>query len=204
MLRFNRVWSGLRSGLGSSLGWQFGSGWRLTALSLFLVFSLFFSLCLGPIAPALAIIRQFEEAPGQVLIQSRQTLRDRLGQSWQVVLFVRPAVSDRVGADRAGADRSVSQPREVALRLVGFPGQVAFRHPATLALIASQDQQWQAADGFATGAPGDNVGQYDLHDLLPTLPIDQPLDLQLPLVGETRSLRIPVAVLLEWRDLARR
>ncbi len=35
--------------------------------------------------PAFATVTQIEEAPGQMLYQSRQNLRDRTGKSWQVV-----------------------------------------------------------------------------------------------------------------------
>ena len=48
--------------------------------------------------PAFATVTQIEEAPGQMLYQSRQNLRDRTGKSWQVVAFkrVRPDGSEMV------------------------------------------------------------------------------------------------------------
>jgi hypothetical protein len=36
-----------------------------------------------------ATIRKLEEAPGQMVYQSRQTLKDRQGNSWQTVAFKR-------------------------------------------------------------------------------------------------------------------
>ena len=41
------------------------------------------------IAPVQAAIRQIEEVPGQMVYQSRQTLNDQQGSSWQVIAFKR-------------------------------------------------------------------------------------------------------------------
>ncbi|ASC73388.1 hypothetical protein XM38_043530 [Halomicronema hongdechloris C2206] len=43
-------------------------------------------LCaVAPASPALAAIRQLEEAPAQVVYQSRQTVQDQQGDRWQVI-----------------------------------------------------------------------------------------------------------------------
>jgi hypothetical protein len=48
------------------------------------------------IAPAQAAMRQLEEAPGQMVYQSRQTLKDQQGNSWQAIAFkrIRPDETD--------------------------------------------------------------------------------------------------------------
>lgn len=74
--------------------------------------------------PALASIRQMEEAPGQLLIQSRHTLQDDRGNAWQVVLF-----------KRTKADGSST----VHLRLVDFPGLADFAHPRPLKITTDRE-----------------------------------------------------------------
>lgn len=144
------------------------------------------SLGLTPFTlPSEASIRRQEEAPGQILYQSRQSLRDQNGQPWQVILFkrVKAGVVDRVD-----------------LRLVGYPDQVKFSHPAPLAIAFDQQQHTihrEAADQFATRAPAPNVGQFDLQPLLSTLPSDRPITLHLP-SDRPVTLEIPPAVVLEW------
>ncbi|HEY9865617.1 MAG TPA: DUF3122 domain-containing protein, partial [Candidatus Obscuribacterales bacterium] len=64
--------------------------------------------------PAHATIRQQQEAPGQMLYQSRHSLRDETGTAWQVVLFKRV---------------KNNQIDTINLRLVGFPNQAVFLHP---------------------------------------------------------------------------
>jgi hypothetical protein len=70
-------------------------------------------------APAIALARQQEESPGQMLYQSRHSLRDDMGSPWQVVLFKR--VKDK-------------KVEELSLRLVGFPQEIQFQHPEALDL----------------------------------------------------------------------
>ncbi|ANV84856.1 hypothetical protein AWQ21_10985 [Picosynechococcus sp. PCC 7003] len=136
--------------------------------------------------PSLASIRQQEEAPGQILYQSRQSIQDNHGQTWQVVLF------KRVKAGRV---------ETVDLRLVAYPGQATFIHPGSLSLSVPNQAPLTAPDQFATEAPAPNVGQFDLKDILPQLPTDQKVQLSLPL-KEQLTIEIPPEVLLEWRLMA--
>lgn len=150
------------------------------------------TVCLGiilwssmAIAPSFADIRQQAETAGQMLLQSRQSIRDRHDQTWQVVLFKR--VKDGV------VD-------EVDLRLVGYPGQTEFIHPAPLTIVLNTEADLLAVDQFAAEAPAPNVGQFDLKEILPKLPMDRKIQLILP-VKDPVTLTIPVAVLLEWKLL---
>ncbi|MGK7876054.1 MAG: DUF3122 domain-containing protein [Xenococcaceae cyanobacterium] len=138
--------------------------------------------------PAAASIRQMEEAPGQMLYQSRHTLRDDGGNSWQVVLF-----------KRVKPDGSTS----VNLRLVDFPGTAEFAHPQPLTITTNIGEVFKAEDMFATKAPAANVGQYDIKDILPRLPTDLPVRLLLPLKSnQSVEMQVPSVVVLEWQTVA--
>lgn len=137
--------------------------------------------------PSDASISQQTEAPGQLLIQSRQSIRDNREQTWQVVLFKR-IKNDLVDS--------------IDLRLVGYPEQTQFLHPASLSIALKDQTILLAPDQFAQGAPAPNVGQFNLKEILPQLPSDQNIQLILPLqetASTSTTLTIPLAVLLEWQ-----
>ncbi|MEC4895008.1 MAG: DUF3122 domain-containing protein [Oscillatoria sp. PMC 1051.18] len=138
--------------------------------------------------PAWAAIRQQEEAPGQMLYQSRHTLRDDRGQAWQLVLFKR--VKNGTVA-------------EVSLRLVGFPGVAEFAHPQNLTLRTSDGKSFLGGDRFAEASPAANVGEYDLQEILPQLAQTQSIKLILPLKPTSHQINIPFPVLLEWQEIAK-
>ena len=137
--------------------------------------------------PALASIRQMEEAPGQVLIQSRHTLKDNRGDAWQVVLF-----------KRSKADGSTT----IHLRLVDFPGLADFAHPKSLTITTNKGDSFKAEDVFAEKSPAANVGEFDLQSVLSQLPVAK-LNLSLAMKGDkTTELSIPSEVVLEWQSVA--
>ncbi|MGA7933034.1 MAG: DUF3122 domain-containing protein [Kovacikia sp.] len=152
-------------------------------------------LGLGMLNPpsAAAAIRQLEEAPGQVVYQSRQTLKDQHGSSWQAIAFKRI---------RANGQTSFE------LRLVGFPGVVGIDRSQPLTLTNSLGKTLTAADASsqifsAAASPEPNVGQYDLQPLLPQLPVGIPLKLTLPtLKGEAVSLSVSPLLIEEWQTVA--
>lgn len=145
-------------------------------------------------APAIASIRSLEEAPNQVVYQSRRTLKDQNGMSWQAIAF------KRVRSDGSS---------HVYLRLVGFPGVGAIDRSQPLTLRSSIGQTLTAADASAqiftdasTAAP--NVGQYDLQPLLPQLQAELPWRLSLPIAdGSALRLAVPPALVQEWQTLAK-
>ena len=144
--------------------------------------------------PAFAAVTQIEEAPGQMLYQSRQNLRDRTGKSWQVVAF------KRVRPDGSAM---------VSLRLVGFLGAVELDHTQPLTLTTSTGQILTAKDvtneishGATTLA---NVGEYDIESILPQLHSEIPMELALPmLTGSAIKLQIPSTAIQEWQTIADR
>ncbi len=160
-----------------------------------LIFGIWLGLGLLNPPSAAAAIRQLEEAPGQVVYQSRQTLKDQHGHSWQAIAF-----------KRIRPDGTTS----VALRLVGFPGVANLDRSQPLTLINSLGKTLTAADDsgqiFADeAAPEPNVGQYDLQPLLPQLQAEIPLRLMLPtLNGEAIALNVPAGLIEEWHTVASR
>ena len=138
--------------------------------------------------PALASIRQMEEAPGQILIQSRNTLRDEKGNGWQIVLF-----------KRSKADGSSI----IHLRLVDFPGLADFAHPQSLKITTDTGDLFQAKDMFAEKSPAANVGEFDVQNVLFQLPVTE-LNLSLGMKDSTSiNLSIPPEVVLEWQSIAK-
>ncbi|PSN14306.1 hypothetical protein C7271_21775 [filamentous cyanobacterium CCP5] len=143
--------------------------------------------------PAQAAIRQLEEAPGQVVYQSRQTVSDQHGDRWQVIAF-----------NRIRPDGSTS----FNLRLVGFPGTAAIDRARPLTLTTSLGQSFTAADASGdiftdASAPEPNVGQYDLQPIVPQLPAAIPLQLKLPnLAADDVVLPIAPSLTQEWKTIA--
>lgn len=135
--------------------------------------------------PAQALLRQIEEQPGQMLYQSRQSLRDDQGDTWQVVLF------KRVKDDQ----------QEINLRLVGFPDLVSFKHPAPLMISSAQQASLFLPDLLVENSPGENVGQYLVLPAFSELPVAGIWELTLPLTGGLRLIKVPYFVQQEWQTL---
>jgi hypothetical protein len=164
---------------------------KLARILLVLVLALFISF--ADVLPAQAAIRTFEESPGQVLRQSRTTLKDEFGNRWQAITFKRskPDGSEVVG-----------------LRLVGFPGAVTIDRSRPLMLKDSLGNTLTAADASApifTDAdnPEPHIGQYDLQPVLDDLRPELPLELQLPVIdGDPVVLQIAPQTVQEWKQVA--
>ncbi len=144
------------------------------------------------ITPAQAALRQLEEAPGQVVYQSRQTLKDQQGKSWQAIAFkrLRPDDTD-----------------VIYLRLVGFPGTAELDHSQPLVLTDSMGKTLTAADisqeMFADETQiKSDVGQYDLQPILMQLASAIPLRLILPTLDQSEIiLNVSPEMVGEWRSL---
>ncbi len=144
--------------------------------------------------PAFATVTQIEEYPGQMLYQSRQTLQDQNGNSWQAIAF------KRVHPEGSAV---------VSLRLIGFADGVEFDHTQPLTLTTSMGKTLTARDISSeisqdTPAPV-NVGEYDLQSVLPQLQSEIPLHLTLPMVtGASIKLQIPFTAIQEWQTISDR
>ena len=149
------------------------------------------------IAPAQAAIRQLEEAPGQTIYQSeiyqsRQTLKDQQGGSWQAIAF-----------QRTLPDRTAT----LYLRLVGFPGTANLDHSQPLTLTDSMGKTFTAADVshdmfMEQTQIEPDAGQYDLQPILMQLESAIPLQLILPTLDQSEIiLNVSPNVVAEWRSL---
>lgn len=158
------------------------------------VLSVFLGLGILTTPNAAAVIRQLEEAPGQRLYQSRQTLKDQYGNSWQAIAF-----------KRIRPDGKTS----FSLRLVGFPGVVEIDRAQPLMLTNSLGKTLTATDASSdifteSTTPEPNVGQYDLQLLLPQLRAEIPLKLTLPTTGgKSVSLSVSHSLIQEWQAVAK-
>lgn len=168
--------------------WQFLVRLLLVEVLIFLVFV---AVGVFPAQEATALIRQQEEAPGEMLFQARHTLRDETGESWQVVFFKRVKFGE------------VS---DINLRLAGFPGRVEFSHPQPLILIRNDGKVLEARDRFSEKSPAPNIGEYSIKEIVSELPTNSSLSLSLPLVGDRPRVKIniPLPVVLEWQEVVSR
>lgn len=152
-------------------------------------------LGLGMLNPssAAAAIRQLEEAPNQIVYQSRQTLKDQYGNGWQAIAFKRIRPNGQSSFE---------------LRLVGFPGIVEIDRSHPLIFTNSLGKTFTATDDSSrifteATQPEPNVGQYDLQPLLPQLQNGVPLKLTLPTTsGDPISLSISPLLIEEWQTVA--
>jgi hypothetical protein len=163
------------------------SGQRLMAIALTLLLSLTLF-----VPAAHAAIRTIEEGPGQVLYQTRITLRDEANQRWQAIAFKRHKADDS---------------EILGLRLVGFPGAADIDRTQPLRLVDSLGHVFTAADTSAKiftdeASPESYIGQYDLGAVLADIQPAIPLELQIPVIdGEPILLLIPPPALQEWQQL---
>ena len=150
---------------------------------------IFFILCfLTFTAPANALLRQHHEASNVLRYHARDSLQDRNGHTWQVLLF---------------PDNSQSASTTFYLRLVGFPGVNSFIHPQSLEIL-TPDKILTAKDAYQETAPAPNVGQYDLTPIMSQLPAKGRLKLAVPLNDYRElALKIPHEVVEEWQLLYR-
>ena len=155
--------------------------------------TVFFGLGIGTTPDAVAAIRQLEEAPRQTVYQSRQTLKDQHGNSWQAIAFKRVSPDGKTSLE---------------LRLVGFPGVVEIDRSKPLLLTNSIGEVLTADDNSSLiftdlSAPEANVGEYDLQPLLAQLQPEVPLSLTLPTIGgESVQLSVPPSFVQEWQTLS--
>lgn len=157
-----------------------------------LVLTIFLGLGIFTTPHAFAAIRQLEEAPGQMVYQSRQTLKDQHGNSWQAIAFKRFTPNGKTSFE---------------LRLVGFPGVVEIDRSKPLLLTNSMGEKLTADDNSSIiftdlSVPQSNVGEYDIQPLLPQLQAEIPLNLTLPAIdGEAINLSVPPFFVQEWQTL---
>ncbi len=125
------------------------------------------------------------EASERIVYRSQQTLKDRVGESWQVVLFknIYPGVTS------------------LELRLMGCSSADELIHSQPLLVTTNSGKVLTARDIFLEDAPTPTIGQYNFEDILPQLPTEQLL-LSLPLGGERFiDIEVPSSVVHEWQEV---
>ena len=149
-------------------------------------------LLVGSSLPAFAIVTQIEEYPGQMLYQSRQSLQDQNGKTWQAIAFKRIHPEGNA---------------VISLRLIGFPGGTALDHTQPLTLTTSLGQTLTAQDisnniSQDTATPA-NVGEYDIKLALSQLRAEIPVQLTVPTLDRKAVwLSVSAAAIQEWQTLA--
>jgi hypothetical protein len=127
-----------------------------------------------------------------MLYQSRQTLKDQQGNSWQAIAF------KRIRPDQTAV---------IYLRLVGFPGTAELDHSQPLTLTDSLGKTLTATDisqeMFADKTQVElNAAEYDLQPILMQLALGIPLQLSLPTLDQPEiALNVSPEVVEEWQSL---
>ena len=118
--------------------------------------------------------------------RSLESLRDFDYRTWQVVVYPRPEISNKL-----------------VLRIVGYPGELRIDHPTNL-IVSSGRKNWELNDVTKNNKillknSMDDVGEFDITPLVNELDKNRPLRLFLP--GVINDLPIPPYLVSEWREL---
>jgi hypothetical protein len=162
---------------------------------------------------AIAEVRQQAEAPGQMLYQSRQSLRDRDGRTWQLILFHRVVSPDADFGAIAPDPTAPAVPHQntTQLRLTGFPDLVTLDRARPLAIQPLLGDPMVATDTSAKALDEPDrdrhIGQWQVVSVLDQLPSVMPLTLAVPVIDAQGSpgtimLDVPAYVVREWQSVA--
>lgn len=186
-LRFTRLPAAVRLGRDEYHRPHPWVSWCLCCLMLLLVW--------GTVAvpQAIAAVHQLEEAPRQVLYQTRAALKDQQGRRWQAIAFKRHKPDGN---------------SHVYLRLAGFPGSVSLDRAQPLTLSNSMGVTLAAADASSqifsdAEHPEPHIGQYDLEGALPQLRPELPWQITLTTTDrEVIRLSVPPSFVQDWQAIA--
>ncbi|WP_017328223.1 DUF3122 domain-containing protein [Synechococcus sp. PCC 7336] len=160
------------------------------AIAILLTVSVYWN---GLASPAIARLDFVQEAPGQMLYKSFQSLKDDAGRPWQAIAF-----------KRSFPDGSAW----MLLRLVGFPGGVEVQRGKALRLTNYRGQTFVATDAservFADNIVPANVGQFDIAAIVSQVDANAPLKLVLPTLDGDVAIAVPVGAIEEWQTVAYR
>ncbi|MBC1238008.1 DUF3122 domain-containing protein [Nostoc sp. 2RC] len=164
--------------------------WWLFLLAILTIY-IYLSLASFTSQELMAAVIKLEETPKEIVYRSQQKLSDKLGHSWQVVLFKR-------------INSNNNEISAINLRLVGFPGSQEIPHPLPLKITTDTGKVLTAPDIFIDEAPAPTIGQYDFKDVLSQLPT-QDLLIGIP-VGKQNfiNLAIPKQIVQEWQEVAQK
>ena len=119
--------------------------------------------------------------------RSLESLKDLDYQTWQIIVYP-----------------SSKEPKNLILRIVGYPGSLRIDHPTSL-MVNSGRKTWDLKDitinsKINVEALNDSAVEFDLSTLIAELDKNRPLRLSLP--GLINDLPIPPYLVSEWRSLA--
>jgi len=119
--------------------------------------------------------------------RSLESLRDLDYQTWQIIVFPSPKVSNKL-----------------ILRIVGYPGSLRIDHPTNLT-VNSGIKTWSLKDITKNSKTNveilnDSAAEFDISPLISELDKNRPL--RLSLSGFINDLAIPPYLVGEWRTLA--
>ena len=119
--------------------------------------------------------------------RSLESLKDLDYQTWQIIVY--PSSQD---------------PKNLILRIVGYPGSLRIDHPTNL-IVNSGRKTWNLKDittisKIKVESLNDAVAEFDISILIAELNKNRPLRLRLP--GLINDLPIPPYLVAEWRSLA--
>lgn len=158
-------------------------------LSVMLVLSL---VLWGFSKPADAEVYIHPDVDGKILYQTRNTLQDQRGYTWQAIAFK---------FTQSGGSGPLQ------LRLVGFPGTVELDHHQPLTLLTSLGQIFTVeniSDQVSKTNPTEpHVGQWNLQPILIELGETMFLDLSVA-TTDAQTLRLPISpeTIEEWQTVA--
>ena len=169
---------------------EWGIAFVLLTLVLFLIISLL------TITPVIADITETNIAPGQVHCRSEQMLTDEVGHKWDVMFFTEVSSSSNASLN---------------LRLSGLSSSVYIQSQKPLVIDVLSDRSdnsakvnLEVANIFKEESPLPTIGQYDLKNIFPQLPMSDLL-LEIPLEnGRLARLPIPKTLVQEWQEIALR
>ncbi|MDJ0591782.1 MAG: DUF3122 domain-containing protein [Pleurocapsa sp. MO_226.B13] len=169
---------------------EWGIAFVLLTLILFLIISLL------TITPVIADITETNIAPGHVHCRSEQMLTDEAGHKWDVMFFTEVSSSSNASLN---------------LRLSGLSSSVYIQSQKPLIIDVLSDRSddsakvnLEVANIFFEESPLPTIGQYDLKNIFPRLPISDLL-LEIPLEnGRLARLPIPKTLVQEWQEIALR
>lgn len=148
----------------------------------------FLIITLVTIQPVIATVTETDIAPGKVHCRSEQVLTDDAGHKWDVMFFT---------------EADSPEVTSLNLRLSGLYSSANIESQKPL-VITTADKSYKATDIFLENPPLASIGQYNLKNIFPRLPIAD-LTLDIPLENNAIvHLDIPRSLVEEWQQVSDR
>jgi hypothetical protein len=161
---------------------EWGIAFVILSLILFLIISLM------TIQPVIATVTENNIAPGKSYCRSEQVLTDEVGHKWEVMFF---------------SEVDSPEVTSLNLRLSGLFTSANIDPQKPLAIITPSNR-YEATDIFLENPPLPSIGQYNLKNIWPRLPITD-ISLKIPLENDSHvCLDLPESLVREWQEVSER